>query len=142
LKYAVERKQFPRAFKREVAVNGDALRQLIVERLEESIAGHISLANKAGKAISGTEAVLAALREGTVTLVVLAEDVSVDTAARIRGLAERAGAKVISMFTKEKLADLLGKELRSAVVLRDCGFARGISNDFVTFRNFYEGGAQ
>jgi hypothetical protein len=48
---------------------------------------------------------------------------------------------VLTFFTSDRLAALLGKELRVAVALKPGGLAAALKNNIVRYRNFSEGGA-
>jgi ribosomal protein L7Ae-like RNA K-turn-binding protein len=106
----------------------------------ERIAGYLSLANKAGKVASGGESVLDALRNGSPGVIFIATDISPDIGQKLSGLAERSGADIYSLFDKDRLGALLGKEMRSAVVVEQGGFSRALGNEMEKYRIFFEGG--
>jgi ribosomal protein L7Ae-like RNA K-turn-binding protein len=140
---ALRRRQFSRAFKGEVRLEGEAeLVARIVQLQEERLLSRISLANRAGEVISGSDAVTETLRKGMPALLVLARDISPDSAARFTALAERAGIAVVPFATKEQLGMALGKELRSAVALMRGGLATRLHQELLQYRNFFKGGAE
>jgi predicted RNA-binding protein YlxR (DUF448 family)/ribosomal protein L30E len=142
LRKAVARRQFGRAFHQEPGlVDPQQLIESVRHRLADAVAGTLSLANKAGKAVSGTDAVLAALKVGGVGILVVATDCSADTVERLKWAAKRTGVDVISFFTRDQLASLLGKEQRVAVAIRECGFVVALRSGIDRYRNFLEGGA-
>jgi hypothetical protein len=142
LRRALERRQFGRAFRQEPAPTAvEQLLAVVRNRLAENVAGDIALANKAGQIISGTDAIISALRGREAALLVLARDCSPETAERLSRAAERGGAEVLTFFTSDRLAALLGKELRVAVALKPGGLAAALKNNIVRYRNFSEGGA-
>lgn len=141
LRRALERRQFGRAFRRDPAPADVAqVLDLVRNRLAENVAGVIALANKAGQVISGTDAIVSALRGKEAALLVLARDCSPETAERLTRAAERGGAEVLTFFTRDRLAALLGKELRIAVAIKPGGLAAALKGDIERYRNFSEGG--
>ena len=142
---AVTRRQFSRAFKADVAgPTAVELEQQVRNLLEERIASYISLANKAGKVVSGTDMVVDSLRgRKSPGLVFLARDASEETLAKIESATGRAGVPVFRMFDKGRFGDLLGKEgFRSAVAILESGFIESVIKEIQLYRNFFEGGAQ
>ena len=142
LEQAVAKRQFSRSFKGEVRSGSSAeLAQLVAERLEERIASYLALANKAGKIVSGSDAVLDALRKGTPELLILAADISPESGEKFTAAAARVAVATYFLFTKERLGGLLGKELRSAVAVMHSGFVPSLQQELNRYRNFFEGGA-
>lgn len=142
LRKAVQRRQFGRAFGQEPKpVDSEQVILALCQRLFDGVAGTLSLANKAGKAVSGTDAVLAALKGGGIGILILATDCSADTADRLKWVAAKAGTDVVSFFTRDQLAALLGKEQRVAVAIKECGFVAALRSGIDRYRNFHEGGA-
>jgi hypothetical protein len=141
LRRAVERRQFGRAFRQEpLPVTAQQLLELVRGRLDEKIAGAVSLANKAGQVVSGTDAVVAALKGGDANLLILSEDCAPATAERLLRAAAKGGVEVLTFFTRERLAALIGKEMRVAVAVRAGGLATILKDDIERHRNFGEGG--
>lgn len=141
LRRAVERRQFGRAFRREpLPASPQQLLELVRGRLEEKIAGAISLANKAGKVVSGTDAVIATLKGGEAELLILARDCAPASAERLLHAAAKGGVEVLTFFDRERLAALIGKEMRVAVAVKAGGLATILKDDIERHRNFCEGG--
>lgn len=140
---AASGKQFARAFKTEVrGAGGEHLVSLVAARMEERIASYLSLANKAGKVVSGSAMVMESLKGAKKPGVVfLASDISADIGEKVLYLVSRAGAEHFSIFDKDKLGSLLGKGLRSVVALQESGFVEQVKKETERFRNFLEGGA-
>jgi predicted RNA-binding protein YlxR (DUF448 family)/ribosomal protein L7Ae-like RNA K-turn-binding protein len=138
---ALAKKGFARSFKGAV-LSGEpgALVDFVAAGMVERIAGYLSLANKAGKVVSGGENVLDALRNGSPGVIFIATDISPDIGQKLSGLAERSGADIYSLFDKDRLGALLGKEMRSAVVVEQGGFSRALGNEMEKYRIFIEGG--
>ena len=139
---AATRNQFSRVFKGEVRSGSPAeLVEQVTTRLVERIGAYLALANKAGKVASGTDNVMALLKRKVPGLVFIAADLSPDSREKIARQAEHAGVELCIMFDKERLGQLLGKELRGVVAIEQGGFIAPIRNELNRYRNFLEGGA-
>lgn len=139
LQDAVKRRQFGRSFKGAVAaVDGEALDRLVVSLMERRISGYLALANKAGAAVSGGDAVERTLRATPPPgLLVLASDISAAIAEKLEGLALRVGSAVQRALTKEALGHLLGKESdRSAVAITSPGFSQSLIKEIARYRDY------
>jgi uncharacterized protein len=138
LNSAISKRQFSRAFKGEVTLlPADDLISMITRLQEERITSFISMANKAGKAVSGSDKVMDALRKGTVALLVLAGDISPDSRAKFTAIAGKTGVKVIDFSLKERLGATLGKELRTAVAVISLPFAEALDRELTRYWNFF-----
>ncbi|MGE0156550.1 MAG: DUF448 domain-containing protein [Geobacter sp.] len=138
---AVKKRQFGRSFKGAAApVDGAALDSLLQEQMERRISGYLALANKAGVATSGGEAVERTIKgSNRPNLLVLSEDISPAIGEKLEGLAQRAGVPVMRALTKETLGMLLGKESdRSAVAIMSPGFGQSLIRELVRYRNYLE----
>ncbi|BDV43172.1 50S ribosomal protein L7/L12 [Geotalea uraniireducens] len=140
---AITRKQFNRAFRGEVRVDGaDVVIDQVLARLEERIASYLALANKAGKVVSGSDTVLENLRrQKRIGLVLLASDISEDIGAKIAQQASRSGIPLFRLLDKERIGTLLGKSLRSVIAIEDGGFVPSIVSVLKHYGNFLDGGA-
>jgi uncharacterized protein len=139
LKQAAQKKQFARGFKGEVlGAEPEGLAKQVVEKLEERIAGYISLANKGGKIVSGSDQVLEKLKKGDVGILILSTDISQDIGDKFQGLAKLKEVPCLALFTKEHLGALVGKELRSAMAVLKSGFVGSIGLEMEKYRNFFE----
>lgn len=139
LKLAAQKKQFARGFKGEVlGADADGLLKQVIHKLEERIASYLSLANKAGKVVSGSDQVQEKLKKGGAGLLFVATDISPDIGEKFRGLAKLKEVPCISLFTKERLGELLGKELRSVLIVMESGFVSSIELEMEKYRNFFE----
>ncbi|HWI41009.1 MAG TPA: DUF448 domain-containing protein [Verrucomicrobiae bacterium] len=137
---AVKKKGFSRSFRRPVQADGAALLDSILHQLRERIGSYLSLAAKGGKLVSGSDAVAEALRKpGKVGTLFLASDSSEETARRFVRLAEREGAEVVSLFDKDTLGRLIGKEFRTVVAVETGGFSASIRRETTMYRNFDRG---
>jgi predicted RNA-binding protein YlxR (DUF448 family) len=139
LKLAAKKKQFSRGFQGEVlGAEGESLARQVSEKLEERIASYLSLANKGGKIASGSDQVLDKLKKGGVGLLFIATDISVDIGEKFRAVAKLKGVPCVTLFSKERLGGLLGKELRSVLAVLDSGFVGSIGLETEKYRNFFE----
>lgn len=135
---AVRKKQFGRAFKRDIVpVSPDQLAKMVEFLLHDRIKGLLGLANKAGKLVSGGSLVSDAIR-GKVKpgLVLIASDASPDIADKIVALAVAHGIPHQRVMTKEVIGDLLGKSPRSAVAVKQGGFVAQMTRLVERYRNF------
>lgn len=141
---AVARNQFNRTFKRETkAVSAEVLINLVVSLMEERIASYLSLANKAGRVVSGSDMVMQVLRKNRKDrIILLSTDISADIRLKVISLAEKAGVECFSLFDKERVGALIGKGLRSVVAVEGHGFVSAIKREIDRYRNFVGGGAQ
>jgi len=143
LRGAAEKKQFSRAFKGEVReADAAGLISRVALLIEERIASYLSLANKAGKVVSGTDMVLDAMKHRSLGIVFIASDISVDIGAKVKVQTLRAGVESISIFDKDRLGALIGKGLRSVVAVEGSGFIRSLRQEMEKYRNFFEGGRE
>jgi ribosomal protein L7Ae-like RNA K-turn-binding protein len=139
LNLAAQKKQFSRGFKGEVlGGEGQVLTSLVTAKLEERIASYLSLANKGGKIVSGSDQVLEKLKKGGVGILFLATDISADIGEKFRGVAKLKGVRCMTMFTKERLGGLIGKELRSVLAVMESGFVASLGSEMEKYRNFFE----
>lgn len=86
----------------------------------------IGFAAKAGKVVSGDQAVKAKLRHGTVRLLILAEDASQEITEYYCFKGLELGIPVIVSGTKLELGLAAGKSQRAVIGIMDKGFASSI----------------
>lgn len=143
LESALKKRQFSRSFKTEVRISSDSgLIVLVLRLLEERIISTIALANKAGRAVSGSDKVMEALKKGETFILILAEDIAVESRAKFMALAQKAGVDTYSFSIKERLGSPLGKDIRTAVAVHKGSFAESLQTDLKRYWNFFEGGAK
>ena len=120
LQAAVNKKQFQRSFSGkcgEVSVEG--LRADLQQALLQRIANLIGMARKSGQVVSGSNAVLMALRQKTKqALVLMSEDISEGIALKIRELSDRQNVSCSQLFSKGMLGQVLGKGERSVLAIQ------------------------
>lgn len=141
VKGAAEKKQFSRAFKGEVReADAAGLVNQLRARMEERIASYVSLANKAGKVSSGTDMVLERMKDRLPGFLFIASDISADIGQKVKTQAERNGVEYCTLFDKEKLGALIGKEMRVVVAIQVGGFIGPLKQETAKLRNFFEEG--
>ena len=86
----------------------------------------ISLANKAGKLVTGEDAVRNSIRNGRVKLVIISEDASDNTKKRMSNSAEFYSIPFIVWGLKDEFNISLGKSARSVLGITDESFSNGI----------------
>lgn len=139
---ACDRNQFSRAFKSQVPVTDPKeLQAWVIRSMEERIASYLSLANKAGKVISGSDLVAEMLKKHTPVkkLMLLAADISEDIGKKLRGLADLHGVGHATLFNKDHFGELLGKGSRSVVAVQSDGFVNTMIFEIDRYRNFLRG---
>lgn len=142
IRQACERKQFSRAFKKDIqGVDVESLRNRIIAVMEERIASYIALANKAGKIVSGSDMVGEVLKKykDIPKIMLVASDVSEDIGNRIRCLATHYGVESVTLFDKERYGALLGKSPRSVLAVQGQGFVEKLKMEITRYRNFLRG---
>jgi hypothetical protein len=142
IRQACERKQFSRAFRKNVeGVDADILRDRIITMMEERIASYIALANKAGKVVSGSDMVGEILKKNRdiPKIILVASDVSEDIGNRMRGMAAQYGVEHATLFDKERYGNLLGKSQRSVIAVQGNGFTEKLKIEIERYRNFLRG---
>ena len=90
--------------------------------------GMIGLAARAGKAVSGSDAVIGAMRSGNVKLLIITRDISRNSLDKIlKNLGSDKEIICYSFATSEELGSALGKPDRTVAAITDKSFAEGIS---------------
>ena len=88
--------------------------------------GLLGLCSKAGKVVSGMDAVSDELRRNKVKLLIVAEDASIKTLENIKYLAEKKKVKVVVIGNIENNSKAIGKENRAIIGIKDKNIADGI----------------
>lgn len=138
LKNAVARNQFKRAFKSDVGlISAEELIAVVVAKMEERIASYLSLANKAGRIVSGSDMVMQVLKKNRKDMVILiSTDISADIQKKVVSIAEKVGVEYFSILDKDRIGALIGKGLRSVVAVEGHGFVSAIKRELERYRNF------
>ena len=139
---AVSKRLFSRAFRQPVEVAED-----LADRLEMLLAGRmvdlISLARKAGQAVTGAEKVKARIREGSAGVLLQASDGAADGKAKVSALAKAAGGGKIAeigLLTAQELGLAFGREFAIHAALDTGGFAARVSAEAARLSGFREQG--
>jgi uncharacterized protein len=141
IRMAVQKGQFNRAFKAAVKpIDVDGLLTQLWARIKERIGSYISLANKAGQVVSGSDMAVEAMRKKKQGLTFIASDVSLEIGEKLAETAEKCGVPHYKVFDKEHMGALIGKGLRSVVVIESGGLAEKLKDELARYRKFLEGG--
>jgi len=103
-------------------VKGSMRRDVTLSRL--------GLAMRAGKVISGEDAVVGAVRSGKARLVIVSEDISENTYKKIREKCAFYGVQLLQGYSRWELGHSIGKPERVAVAVTDDNFANLIRKGF------------
>ncbi|MEK8130188.1 YlxQ family RNA-binding protein [Paenibacillus filicis] len=85
---------------------------------------NLGLAMRAGKIITGEEAVIESVRSGEAKLVIVAEDASENTLKKINDKCSHYQVPIHQYGSREQLGGSIGKETRVVIAVADEGFAR------------------
>ena len=96
----------------------------------ERILSFLGLATRAGKVVSGMDAVEGAMRNGIVDIVIAAEDASDKTKKNISYLTEKLDIPLFFVPDRFMLGRFLGKEERVVCGVLDEGFAKRLKQLF------------
>lgn len=88
---------------------------------------YLGLAMRAGKIVTGDEAVLKAVRSSEAKLVVLAGDASDNTQKKFRDKCGTYDIPLVIAFHRDELGASIGKDQRVVLAVTDKGFAEMIS---------------
>ncbi len=105
LEQAMARKAFARAFRTNAAVAPD-LPEKVHEQISQAALSALSLARKAGQAVSGFDKVAAALDKGEVSVLISASDGAPDGRRKLAARMKKAGLgeKIADSFTSAQLS--------------------------------------
>lgn len=111
------------AFKRSVTTPSESsVHEAAVHVLRTRFGSYLSMAQKAGMAISGAVPLRRALAQRRIRYLVLAEDIAVARAQEYYTLCQQQNIQWLTLFSKADLGCLLGKSSRSAVGLTEIRF--------------------
>ena len=94
---------------------------------EQRIINLLSMAQKAGRIVSGAFAVEQAVKKQQAVLVLLAEDAAEESKKKFTTLADKFAIPYAACLERETLGNCLGKDFRAVAALTDAGFARKLS---------------
>lgn len=86
----------------------------------------LGLAQKAGKLVSGEQAVEIAVRGGKAKLLIMAADCSANTKKSYTNMAAYYNVPLYETLTREDLGACIGKHHRAAIVVTDAGFSQAL----------------
>ena len=92
----------------------------------------ISLASKAGKLVTGEDAVRNSIRGGKVKLAIVSEDASDNTKKRIGNSADFYKVSFIIWGMKEEFGKSVGKSARSVLGITDENFSKSLKKKVMT----------
>jgi ribosomal protein L7Ae-like RNA K-turn-binding protein len=103
----------------------------------------ISLANKAGKLVTGEDAVRNSIRSGKVKLAIVAEDASDNTKKRFNNSAAFYKVSIVTWGLKEEIGSCIGKSARSVLGITDENFSKSLMEKLLAegIKNEKPGGA-
>ena len=106
LEEAIGKKAFARAFK-QTAPTRDDLPALVEAGLAKAALSALGIARRTGDVVVGFEKVLAALKKGKASVLVLAQDGAEDGKRKLQAHAE--GAALVTLFSEQELSGALGR---------------------------------
>ncbi len=131
LQDAVKRRGFQRCFKTQnLSVDAGQLLEQLTDAVDQKIISLIGMARKSGQLISGSNAIIEALRKSaTPTLVIIAADISAAIGQKIETLAARSDIYCVRLYDKLQLGQMLGKEERSVIAVQAGKLADSLLNE-------------
>ncbi len=97
-----------------------------IGRAERQVLQLVGLARRAGRAVTGTQAVRDAGRRGELAAVLLAEDATDNARRRVKAILGDPDVAVLTCGTRETLGNAVGRKGAVVVGIADPGFARRI----------------
>ncbi|MDY0269824.1 DUF448 domain-containing protein [Trichloromonas sp.] len=136
IRQAVQRRQFQRAFRRELlAIDPERLNAALRAAIETKIISLVGMARKSGIVLSGARLVLDALAmPGQIAIVMLAGDVSAGIADKVVASASYRGIPIWRLLDKEQLGRMLGKEERSVIALKTGALAESVKTEVLRYK--------
>lgn len=86
----------------------------------------LSLAQRAGKVVSGEFKTEECVKTGQARLVIIASDASDNTKKKFRDMCSFYGVEILEYSDRENLGHYIGKEFRASVAVTDEGLASKI----------------
>jgi hypothetical protein len=113
---------------------GEEFVNLLSTAIEGKIKSLITMAAKAGKLAAGHSAVLDALEKGRVELLLFARDISEGTREKTIVPASET-LRTVTLFTRDEMGMLLGRELVGVIGIEDRGFAHAVFKEAERLKN-------
>lgn len=128
---AVQRKAFTRSLKNtQLNVDVEQLISSIQEQVTARVLNLIGMARKADLVSSGSQLVIASLRNPRdIAWVLMAKDVSEGVGSKVRQRAARAGVPLIECFDKAAIGQALGLSERSVLALMKSPLAQSLNQE-------------
>lgn len=141
---AVERKLFSRALKHELIVSDKEELLLQLTCLYSSrILNLLSLANRSGVIISGSDSVEKALKsEKNRFFLLVSDDTSTDRVDKFRYAAAESGIMMFVLFGSSEFGSAIGKESRNIILLLRNGITEKIHREIESLMKLKHGGTQ
>jgi len=136
LRTAIEKKQFQRSFRGHCQLGGfDSMLVQLRQALEQKIINLLGMGRKSSQVVSGSNAVITALRQGAeLGVVLMTQDISPQIAGKIAALAERQQVDFSRLLSKDLLGQILGKGERSVVAVARGSLADAILIELHKYR--------
>jgi len=134
---AVSRQQFNRAFRCECQpADLPTLTDRVARELLKHLASLLGMARKSANLVTGSNAVLDALtRKKTLSVIILAKDISPQIGDKIRRKAGRQKILTAELFDKMELGRILGRAERSVVGVSDGKLAAAFMSDWHRYKD-------
>ena len=134
---AVQRRAFARSLKNaQIDVDIDSLISELRLQVEARVLNLIGMARKAGLVASGSQLVLASLKNPEqIAWVLLAEDVTQNVGSKVREQTARACIPLIECFDKATLGQALGLSERSVLALKVSPLAQTLNHELQRYRD-------
>lgn len=133
---AVKKTSFQRCFKgKSHSVDAMVLTQQLIGAIDKKIVSLMGMSRKSGQFISGSNAVIEALRKSSsLALVIIAEDISAAIGKKIESLAQRKNIYYVRLYDKQMIGQMLGKEERSVIAIQAGLLADSLLNELHRYR--------
>jgi predicted RNA-binding protein YlxR (DUF448 family)/ribosomal protein L30E len=131
LQDAVEQRGFQRCFKTQnLSVDAEQLLGQLTAAVDQKVISLLGMARKSGQLISGSNAIIEALRKSaSIALVIIAADISAAIGQKIEALAKRSDIYCVRLYDKLQLGQMLGKEERSVIAVQAGKLADSLLNE-------------
>ena len=94
--------------------------------LQDKLLSLIGLATKAGKVVSGEFSVEKAVKAGKTSLVIIADDASMNTKKKFTNMCDFYKVPIYFYASKNELGHCIGRDYRSSIAITDYGFGGAI----------------
>ncbi len=130
IKKALEREALSRALRIKTKTPGpEEFAVMLLSAVKDRIRSLILMAAKAGRLSSGFSAVRDGMEKGRVEAIIYASDISDGTKEKISAGSNMQEVRVITLFTRDEMGRMLGRELVAALGIEDSGFAEAITKE-------------